>query len=149
MIKFVKILILIFVISCGNSDPVQPDSSFLDGKWEGTYFSIIGNNGIQDTLIYSINIVEYNNSIIGTGDLLLIRYESRENSSVLLRNENIRQGEILGNLNEISITFKFKADNSYEFSGTLSNDSTSIIGKIETNIMNDSIIFIPISFNKY
>lgn len=139
MKKYLLIVIVsILLISCGEDDPVQPDPSFLDGKWSAEYISTFAIEEKYDTLQYEIEIAESNGVISGTAYVYYVKYQSFMGGTS--RHENTRNGALIGELDGNKVSFLLEDDAKYPFTGELNSDSTEIAGivKVKNENSNDS-----------
>ena len=139
MKKYLLIVIVsILLFSCGEDDPVQPDPSFLDGKWSAEYLSTFAIDDKYDSLQYTIDIVESNGVISGTAYVYYVKYQSFMGGTS--RVENTRNGVLIGELDGNKVSFRLEDDEKYPFTGELNSDSTEIAGfvKVKNENNNDS-----------
>ncbi|GAB1372050.1 hypothetical protein MASR1M45_21120 [Candidatus Kapaibacterium sp.] len=130
MKKIVYLLLLLpilFLFSCSDDNPVNPENSDLNGTWSTEL--IQG----YDTVRCTVVITESKGKISGTGDLYIFHKIVSGSSSTSESSTN--KGNITGTYEGGVVKINFSSTDFDKFEGVLSEDKTSISGKVSTILL--------------
>ena len=135
------IIAILFLYSCSEDNSTNTPASDLNGTWSGEYISE------HDTAKYSCTINESKGNISGTGELY--GYRKVIDGSRIITDEIRKKTNVEGSFIKPDVQIKFRGDDTYHFSGQLSEDKMSVNGQVSVHYETaDTIIDYPVTLIK-